>query len=168
MKKNLNLKKLLSEDLREYQELSGVGEHYGAAARLAEIFACLPFLKPTEKAEWGQIIQRTKLSADALPAIKRGLRMDVNRLVKILSVGDTWNDDEFLLIILTRSEIDLMVNYINEVTGNSLAVDTNHLDKLFEDSLLLKRSQRAYRRAVGQMQTNRPLPFENKWQKLLD
>ncbi len=168
MTKIPKLEELLSENLREYEELSAVGEHYDAVVNLAEIYACLPFLKPTEKTQWSQIIERTTLSGDALPAIKRGLRKDVNRLTKILSVGDTWNHDEFLLIILTRSEIDLVINYIKEVTGNSLVVDTNHLDKLVQGSLAARRNQRAYRVAVSQMQTNRPLPFKNKWQKLLE
>ena len=102
----------IEETYRLYQDLVEEGEFYGAVLRLALIFDCLPNLPDNLRLKWLARIRAQHLTDDAISIVEAGVRKDTERITKILSIGNRWNEDEILLIILTRDGLEKVIAFL--------------------------------------------------------
>jgi hypothetical protein len=158
--------KALHQNYEEYQELFQNGEIYSAVIRLAEIFVCLPSLNRVQQKEWKEILEEVSLSDKSIKAIEIGVQKDLQRITKILSVGNKWNEDEILLLLLKRINIDIVLHYLKERYKLALKISLSDTDALIENALMSKQNELTYKKVINQMGRHTLLPIETKWLEL--
>lgn len=161
-----NVEKRLDENLREYKHLSQAREYYGAVIRLAEIFACLPKLDKELNLIWMNILRNEQLPDEVIQAVEAGIEKNAQRIRRILSIGSEWNDDEILLVILTRIDIEMLLSFLKENYSREINIPLDDIDSKIEWLSKSKQNERAYKMAIAQMRKNWDLPIDSKWLKV--
>ncbi|MGH9874725.1 MAG: hypothetical protein ACRD9S_19905 [Pyrinomonadaceae bacterium] len=160
-----NLAKELDERFRRYKELAAKGTWKSAVIALAEIFHCASKLPKAQGAEWVARVSDEQLSDDAMEQAEAGIKEKIQRLRRILSIGNRWTGEEILLVVQTRIEIELLTTYLSEKCPTK---PSPSLDDIDEDIVALSKSkehQYDFKWAVGMMKKNWGLPIDSRWLK---
>ncbi|MBO0799548.1 MAG: hypothetical protein J2P31_12070, partial [Blastocatellia bacterium] len=117
------------ECFQEYSEMLREGDFYSAFSILARMLRSLPILPDNKKSEWMDRIHGEAISKQSIEAILAGVRRDIYRLNKILSVEGEYNDDECVLILTLRNQIEAIRFFLQERGAYYLDVDLAEIDQ---------------------------------------
>src|SRR6266404_3249924 len=146
-----------------YQHLVEEGEFYGAVLRLALTFDCLPNLPDNLRLKWLARIRAQHLTDDAISIVEAGVRKDTERITKILSIGNRWNEDEILLIVLTRDGLEKVIALLEAIYSRKLMMSLSEIDQKISDLAGSRAHRGLFETAIEQMKINEELPTENRW-----
>jgi len=161
--KNTNLNESFNERLQLYEHLWQEGAPYSAVKRLAEIFYCLPQLDEAGRAKWMDQLWKEALPDNVVQVVVAGIEKDAQRIRRILSVGSKWNDDELLLVLQLKIEIEMLLAFLKRRYSH---IPSSSFDDIDEDLTRIARSKenkRDFERAVSLMVKNWGLPIDIKW-----
>ncbi len=156
------MRKELNRLWSEFERLWRLGERYSALLNVAEIHACLEKLEPNLRREFESRCQSVQLTRDVLEAADAGIKRDERRILRVLSVGNLWNDDEFLLLITLKVQTDLLLAFLN-ARGKNLRSESDAkcllAIKAAAESI---ENRNAYRQAVSLVRQNWRLPVPHE------
>jgi thymidylate synthase len=152
----------LQECWAEYENFLRAGAYYSAVLRLAEIFNCLPRMNKKAKERWGKRVDREPLAIDVIKNAVASLKANAQRIRQVLSIGDTWNEDEILLILLTRTQIDILSRFLTQ-KASEIDVALDDIDEMINQMAQSNQNRRNYVLTVRQMRENSRLPTDSKW-----
>jgi hypothetical protein len=159
----VQLEEELQESFRFYKKLLGAGVYYNALTYLAEIFHCLPALDDASDRRWTNTLRSEKLSAETLNAAIAGIEKDAQIIRRILSVGAVWNDDEILLVLTKRVQIDLLLVFLTEFCSYDRTVNIGDIDERINSISQTKENKHTFEEARNLMKKNWGLPIKSKW-----
>ena len=164
------LEETFIERFREYEYLWPAGEYYGAAKRLAELSHCLSGLSDDARNDWSERIKffASPMPEGAITVLENGLVGDAERIRRILSIGSRWNEDEVLLVLGMRIEIDLMLSFLSEYCSYNVTapLPIEYIDERLVELAKSKEHKRHFRWAIDMMKKNWGLPIDSKWLRL--
>ena len=154
----------IEEAFHEYTEFMGLCEYGAAFQRLAEIENILEKHKLGKKAFsfWMDKVHSEIKSFVFWDAVEEYVKERFESICRIVSVGNEFNEDEFLLILTMRIEVDTVFEALERV-GRPCLFDFTKIDSEIYD---LKRSPlniKSYGRAVKSIDRNRLLPSITRW-----
>ena len=92
------------------------------------------------------------------------IQQDYKKIKKIISVGEDFNEDEFLLILTLRIEMDLKKEFCDQM---KVGISFPDCDSLDEEIILLPRktqnNKKEYERAISLMKKNWGFLIQTKW-----
>jgi tellurite resistance protein len=103
----------LEERWAEYVRFREQNAHFSAFVRLGEIANCVRHAEASSKvrSRWKGILEEIDISTDVLRSIKVEALETIERLERILGIGDTCQYEEAMLVITFRVEIDMLVRH---------------------------------------------------------
>ena len=157
----------LEKHFRLYREHVLEKSWYSAAVCLAEIFNGCASLPIAQRASWNARIENENLSEEILCEVRAGLDQNIQRMQRILSIGSEWTGEEVLLLVLMRTNIELLSAFL----GGQVAVESMvHLKAIDEQLLSLSKST-AHRPhftwAVSRIKRNSGFPIETNFLSLV-
>ena len=162
---NNNIKAIFQERYDEYLKFRDCGEFFGAISNLSEIHNCIIHgqLDYSLCREWKEKLEGIPLSEEIIRSVKASIDEKYLRIQRIMSIGDIFNDDEFLLILTFRVQIELVVDFLGGKKADINGVDISRLDYEIEEIIESKKNRKAFNSALSQMRKNWGLPITNKW-----
>ena len=157
------INRILEERFTEYKVLLKAKECYGAILRLAEIFNCLSQIEEPFYSKWTERLQSEQLQDEVIQTALVGLERNAERIRRVLSVGDVWNEDEILLILTKRIQIEMLLQFLKEIYSHSMEVFLDDIDRKVEEISASKQNGRTYKLVVAQLKRNWGLPIDSKW-----
>ncbi len=156
-----DLGKELSERFIEYQHFRNEGAYHAALKRLAEISHCIPQLDRPERSKWAERLRKEALTEEIIRAVKDGMEEDAQRIRRIFSHGSVWNDEEILLVLTIRIQIDLALAFLNERAVVTVATDD--IDEQMVHISKTSQNRRSFEVAIKLINANWGLPIRSKW-----
>jgi hypothetical protein len=153
----------LEERFQWYRKFVEERAWHSAVIKLAEISHCLPYLPKDEQRAWTQRIRDEAVSVKGLAEAEAEIWAQVDRIRRILSIGNRWNAEEILLVLQTRIEIELSLEFLNKCLAIESAISLQDIDRDIE-ALSKSESHRShFTWAVRKMKQNWGLPIHSKW-----
>jgi hypothetical protein len=151
------LRKALDDRWREYVRLRDAGEHYSSLLRVAAMHAVLSGVKNCQ--EDRRRCESIKLDEVLLGSVQAGIVSAEQRISKILSVGNKWNEDEILLIITIRVQNDLLMEYLRFLGCKFHSTFPKHSSSHLRKILDLPPNRKAFFQAINLAKRNWGLPI---------
>jgi hypothetical protein len=159
------MEKELNHRFSFYKDLLQAGEYHSALTYLAAISHCVPKLDTAAQSKWVDFLRKEHPSEDAIRAAGIGIEKAAQIIRRILSIGTKWNDDEILLVLQKRIEIDLLLHFLNECCSRQLSIPLDDVDEAILHLANSKENKRDFKLVVNQIKKNWGLPIESKWLK---
>lgn len=138
---------------------------YGAIVEVSEIYHVLKYFdvdKSTSN-KWINNIRELNFSSDFIKSSTNEMMEDYEYVSKVLSIGDYWNDDEWLLVLLYRLQLELAKDFFIYKGYPYPNIDLEELYKESHGLSQTKKNKKSFNLALTQMKKNSPLPFKNIW-----
>jgi hypothetical protein len=156
------LQEAVRQEFLRYKDLREKGANYSAMAALGAVVNSVAQLPPRHEASWTARLRNERLTAVILEESGRDARRDIDRLIRILSIGPSWEFEEMVLVISRRVQVDLAIEAL-DFFGHSLNVDFGEVDRLLHRVAESKRNGSVYASARRQCAKNWGLPILNSW-----
>lgn len=98
-----------------------------------------------------------------LKSITTELISKFDRLKRIISIGEKYNDDEFLLLITYHTEIGVVVDFLSSKGIKLPVVDLKTLSKEILTAGKIEGNQKYFQSALSQFRKNSPFPVDALW-----
>ena len=157
-----NFETVFDDRFKEYIELKEANEYYGAISILAQMLKSLPILSKSKQSEWARRLNSEPISEEIIEAVLVGINRDVNRLKRILSVGSRFNDDEIVLVLTLRYQIEVIMSFLFENCSLKTDISLDDIDSVIQSMARSNENKRAFGEAINQIKRNSRLPFDNK------
>lgn len=132
----------------------------------ANIFHVLTYFKEcvTSSEDWLEKITVLEYSKKDLEFLWEDQRKLFQRTKRIISAGDYWNDDEWVLILLFRLDLEMVKDFFHYRDLPFPAdMDLQGLCTEMKELSQTKKNKRVFDSSVATMQKNSPLPFVDIW-----
>lgn len=146
---------------KEYRTLRSAGECYSALLRIAEIFGSLGSLEPKERETQQKRCEEVVLDESELERIEKEFKEKEGKLSRILSVGNKWNEDEWLLVITIRIQNDLLQSYLFHRGYRFSTCEICPRAEILKQASLSPANQRAFDTALRMARRNWGLPIKH-------
>jgi hypothetical protein len=150
----------LSEFLSEAVRLRDAGARYSSVARLGAILNVVSRLEGPVSERWMR-----ELHAHASPdqdTIFDAMERNKSRLLRILSIGGVWNEDEIALMLTIRIELDL-VHSVVSLWGKQAPLDLSDADVALTRARCSAGNVNRFRSVEESVQRNWGLPIASRW-----
>jgi hypothetical protein len=164
----LNSEKIFNEYFQEYSEMLRAGDSYSAVSILARMLRSLQTLPTDKMSEWKERILGEAISQESLEAAVAGVRRDVSRLNKILSTGSKYNDDECVLILTLRNQIEAVQLFLQERYSYHMDIVLTDIDEAIRLIAKSEENRHSFAKAINQIIENGRLSFDGKLLSLQD
>jgi hypothetical protein len=166
----MNEKKLvnkLENRFSRFEEFWKDGVYWSGVAILSSIYNCITNDNISYKTrnEWMDKISKYDISQKALESIKDEFVKNYNRLMRIMSVGSKFNDDEFLLLIVYHTQLYLVRGYLKTKRIELPNLDLDELEEQIKELGNLKQNKKEFISAINQMRRNSPIPVDIVWMR---
>src|SRR5437867_4098194 len=149
------LERLYNERLR-----SG-GDCYGAFIRMVEIYSVLDEIRNHSREKFKGLCLTIELSPEDRRTLRNEIQRNVDKILRILSIGKTWIFEEFVMVVTERIQIDLVLRYLKDL-GLQLEFESyQSLDEALENAVKSPRNRRAYNQAIAACRMNWGLPIKH-------
>lgn len=160
--------KNIKEEFHHFESSWQKEEMWSAIVSLSYIYNCIT--KENKSSQignlWKDKIFKPELTEEAYSYIKNSYIEIYNQMGKILSVGDRFNDDEFLLLISYHTSLCLVLEYLNARSLECPIVDLKGIEKEIIEFGRMKKNKRDFNSAISQMRKNRKIPINIIWYRL--
>lgn len=160
----------LEESFDFYQKLKRERVWYNAAVYLAEIVHVSASLPVGQQKAWKSRIEKEELSETFLQEVSGGVKQNIQRIHRILSIGTEWTGEEILLVMQLRIEIKLVLDFLEDrvaVADESV----RQLKQIDDDLATLEKSKghsREFQWSLQQMKKHWMSDIELVWRSLID
>jgi hypothetical protein len=142
----------------DYVRLSSIGEHYAALLRTAEIYGCRAHLDLKTVSKYTSIV----IDPSVLPSVQEEIERHEQKIIRVLSVGDTWNVEELLWVITLKIQIDMLLAFLAMKGYKVSSRQTETSLKAIREVGLSSRNRQAYDEATKLIRKNWGLPIEHE------
>jgi predicted oxidoreductase len=159
-----DLSQALEERWTDYLRFRQKGEIFSAFARLAEITHCLNYANLPQKLaqKWRATVQNVSITDGDIRSIRTTADQRIQRLQRIVSVGTRFIDEEALLLITIRIELELLSAFLVE-RGIALAMDIAAVDDDLRTIATLPDNAQDFRSAQNAAKQNWGIPLHTRW-----
>lgn len=106
------MKEQLNVLWQEFETLNRQKHVYAAFLRLADIASVLSCAPPDVRQWYESKLSSVSLDSVAKEHLQEGILSQYAKISRIMSVGDKWNEDELLLLITIKVQIDLLLEFL--------------------------------------------------------
>jgi hypothetical protein len=155
-----DLSNQLSSQLAEAESFISRRAFYPAFVRIANVHASLEHLnKPTRELflKW---CLKTPLNRETLEAIEAGIKKDIKQVERILAVGKSWIYEEWVVILTSIVQIDLLCDFL-AVRGIKSGLMPGSLRSEIESLRKSKFNKEPFESALSSIRKNWGLPVNH-------
>lgn len=159
------------EILSRFYEAEGfinIGKYNSAAVYLAIVYYFLSDAdKNTQKIVKNSIKVNSNID-EVVEGAKQELKNRLERVNRIISFGTKWTYEELEHLILTRIDIEFLVNFLSNTKEipKDYASTISSIDEWFQGISKSKNHIQDYQTAINVVKKNESLPIESKWNKI--
>lgn len=103
----------ISEELRDAESFASQNAFYAAFLRFANVHSSLSVLTGKTKASFVGRCMAVPLGGEILDAVNRGMAESIARVRRILAVGQSWMYEEWVLILTSLIQVDLVSSFLS-------------------------------------------------------
>lgn len=164
--KNKDHSKLLSkiEKCRAYVR---EGHAYAAAESLAEIHCNISGLKGDARSCWDEEIRHTVFTPAEHRKIDETLVARCRRIERILSVGEEWQWEEFILILTLRTEVEIVRSLMATYYEWRTEINLRDIDEQMREIAKSKQNSSTFRSALQRLDRKDPLLRRLEFSRIL-
>jgi hypothetical protein len=157
----------LEEEFRQFEVFWKKKVYWGGTVILADIHNCLITRNITFKTknEWIEKISKFDFTQAAIESIQNEFVNKYKRLKRIMSIGSKFNDDEFLLLTVSHTELYLVREYLKTKKIELPNLDLDELEEQIKELGNLKQNKKDFLSAINQMRRNSPIPVDIVWMR---
>lgn len=160
---SIELEKKLNEKFQDYLHFLHGGSAYSAIQKLGEIFNCLPMLSRSKQMEWIEQLRNERLSEATIDSVKSKIENDIKSIERIVSVGSKFIVEEFVLILTSRIQIELVLDLLQELGFDEIKVESDEIDDKITRISQVKENKEAFKDAISLLKKNWGVPITSKW-----
>jgi len=157
------LEKRLNEKFEEFILFFNLGGPYSSIKILGELYNCVLKLDKTIQPEWLERIRDVCFSEVQLQIIVDELEKDIKNIERLLSIFNVWIEEEIVLILTLRIEVELISNVLTFIGYNKVSADFSSIDEKILQISQAEDSKRAFSESVSLIKKNWGMPITNKW-----
>ena len=150
-------------DWENYLDLNEAGSLYNAFVHLSKIYHYYKFFErnvSTEKV----LAFKEPITEEMLSEIKTGAIKAFERTKRIISVGEFWLDDEWLLMFTFRKGVEFIKDFLLDKGLPFPDLDLHGLcEEMKAASQIGKKNKQQFQSAVNAITKNSSLPFLDIW-----
>lgn len=164
MKKD-TLNEKIEKEFERYKKFWNSNEWWAGVLLLASIYNCIcSVLVPAKlKNIWVPKVMEPYLSDEIIESLKNSYNKKYQRIEKIISIGDRFNDDEFLLVFTFHAELYLMKKYLEARGVECPHLNLSQIEETTKSLGKMKINQKNYNSALSQIRKNWGLPVTTAW-----
>lgn len=148
-----------------FQDFWSSKEWWAAVVILSYIYNCIQSMTdlPEVKKNWLQKIMEPEINKLIVDTINHEYIRTALKIRKILSAGNRYNDDEFLLLMSEHEELSLIKDYLAERNIKCPDIDLDNIEDEIKSIGKMKINHSEYNLALSQYRKNQPLPIVTCW-----
>lgn len=156
------LEDALENRLAEYKSLLRQGAHASAFTRLAEVLNVVEHSELPNRVRYG-LIGRVEEAAKSIgrESVQSGFEADLARIRKICSVGSRFNEDEVLLLLTIRVQLQLAGELYAHLGWSTEGLADPEIDSAMQD--IMRSNEKSTQKALGLARKNWGLPLVTDW-----
>src|SRR5438132_14198802 len=105
------MEQVLERLYNDYERLRSGGDCYRAFIRMAEIYSVLDEIRNHSREKFKRLCLTIELSPEDRRTLRNEIQRNVDKILRILSIGKTWIFEEFVMMVTERIQIDLVLRY---------------------------------------------------------
>jgi len=117
------------ERLQEFDRCWTAGDYYSAFQKLAALHSASPKLSAAQRQQFRDVVARIQLNDQIAKAIQKGVKDDISKTLRILSIGCKFVDDEILLVMTLREQLDFVRHFVQAFFGD-IELDKDDMDEV--------------------------------------
>lgn len=160
------IENMLQNHLNLFDELYHNGAFQSALIKLAEMNNFLSVYNGSNKIKykWIDLVEKKFTNSNfRIEDIVLAVNSDLKKIEKVISIGSEFNDDEFLLILTLKVQVELIADFFNNIGLNDMLPEFDNLDREIIEVSNQKQNKIEFNKAANQMQKNWGFPIINKW-----
>lgn len=148
----------------EHLRLRREGAAYSSCVRLGEIENCVQFanLSGGLALKWSNALEGVALPSSLIQAVRDEAKGNVQRLNRILNAPGSLVDEEMLLVVTMRVELEMLFTYFSGRGMDGLP-DTSLLDEALVHAVRAPDNAATFLAAQKSARKNWGLPLRSKW-----
>jgi hypothetical protein len=160
-----DLNNKIKKEFERFQDFWQSNEWWGAILILSSIYNCISSVLTPMKLKniWLPKIMKPFLSDEIIESLNNTYAKKYQRIERIISIGDRFNDDEFLLIFTCHAELCLIKEYLEAREVNCIHLNLFQIEEKAKSFGKIKVNQKDYNKALSQIQKNWGLPVATVW-----
>jgi hypothetical protein len=132
---------------------------------LSNIYHALTYCNKSQslKTRWLKKISSLDLDKNTEEEAAKEANEKFERIKRIISIGDYWNDDEWVLVLLLRLELEMEKDFFNYKKIDFPRLELAKLCEKMKELSQTKKNKEVFEFSARQMKNNSPLPFADIW-----
>jgi len=152
----------INEHLNQYRASIQNDNYRSAIYHLAILLYCMPYLELQEQGRLERQLKQIEITDDLIKAAKEEIEKLAASINQIISIGSKWNEDEIMILLQRRIDIDVLL-YFLEKYGEESQTDLSQIDELFDMIAVSPQNRRNFEIAIRQMKRNSDTQCYTKW-----
>jgi hypothetical protein len=151
-----------AERFAEYDKWVGVREAFPAIASLGKAWR---LAGPSSSKQRDEFVMDLRLRVDPnviCDAAAEAIAI-LRRIMHILSIGTKFDEDELLLVLTLRIQIELVAEVLTIFCIDAEEIALRRVDEELREIAKSKENRRAFASAFGLLKKNCGIPVENQW-----
>lgn len=163
--KNINLNEKLLESFREYSCFKKESVAYSSLVELSCIYHVLNYLGSLKISYelWAKKLEAENFDDTFIKLSNKEMFLNYTYTIRIVSIGDYWNDDEWVLILLYRLNFEMLKDFFKFKNLEFPELPLHDLCNEMKALSQTKKNKKSFALALSQMKKNSPLPFVDIW-----
>lgn len=153
----------LRQRVDEYFAFRDRGDAYAALLRLAELHHCRKLLSVALVKELDSALTPSTLDPTLSESVVRRAKDQAARIERIVTVGSNFLDDEILLVMTLRVQLELLTTLLQDLYAIDLGIDFDQMDAWIREAFCRPRLGQKLQEVLAQMRRNWGLPIESHW-----
>ena len=159
--------KRLKEKFNQFEAFWEGKEWWGAIKSLSYLYNCIDtqINSIQIRKDWMDKLVKPTFTKEICDNVENGYLKMYRQITKILSVGDRFNDDEFLLLMTYHTTLSLVLEYLNLNGVKCPIVDLKGVEREIIEFGKLKKNRNDFNSSISQMRKN-GIPVNIIWHQL--
>jgi len=155
------MKEEVEQRWTEYERLMHGGAYYAAMLRVADISSVRDAVSQEGRENLKKRCLAIKIDLKVSEALGADISINIARVRRILSVGQRWTFEEFLLVITIAVQIDLLIALLKDLGIRINPESPSYLTSEIRKAARGEVNQRAFASAVSAARQNWGLPIKH-------
>ena len=159
------LNKKIELFFEEYKKFWSLNAWWGGVSELSSIYNCICSVLVSKELKnlWFPKIMEPHLSREIIESLKSSFNRRYKNIEWITSIGDKFNDDEFLLFLTTHTELCLIKEYLEAREIQCPNLNLSQTEEKIKFFGKMKVNQKDYDIALSLIRKNWGLPLTTAW-----
>ncbi len=147
---------------REYEKSRNYYSTYGDRSNIFHVIKCFDVPKDLEE-KWMDYFSNLRLTSDMIDHISRKTQSSFDHAKRIISIGDYWLIEEWVLILSMRLDLETLKDLFAYKGAPFPSIDLNGLCEDMKIASQTPKNKRNFEYSVGLIKKNCALPFLDVW-----